>query len=415
MGTAIEASGPADALLVLNAGSSSLKFSIFLDGHPPRLLLRGHFEELWTHPRFEARRGGQLAGERAWPAGTQLGFDGAVTHLIAWSRAGALEGHRVQAVGHRVVHGGTRFSAPVIIDADVVRDLERLVPLAPLHQPRCLELIRTVSRLAPEVTQVACFDTAFHRTQPAEAQAFALPHRFADEGVRRYGFHGLSYEYISLALRSVEPSAASGRTIVAHLGNGASLCALLDGASVATTMSFTPLDGLMMGTRCGAIDPGVLLYLMDRHGMDARALEQLLYKQSGLLGVSGESSDMRELLESESASAREAVELFVYRIVRELGSLAAALHGLDALIFTGGIGEHAAPIRERVCRGAQWLGLEPDEDANRDGGPRISARHSRVSAWVIPTDEEAMIATHTRRALRASRAESGAEPHPPGV
>jgi acetate kinase len=231
------------------------------------------------------------------------------------------------------------------------------------------------------------------------AQAFALPRRYAEEGIRRYGFHGLSYEYIASTLPRTAPGAAEGRTVVAHLGNGASMCALLGGRSVATTMGLTALDGLMMGTRCGAIDPGALLYLMDRHGMDARALERLLYQQSGLLGVSGESSDMRALLDSPSAAAAEALELFVYRIHRELGSLAAALHGLDAVVFTGGIGEHAAPIRERVCREAGWLGLELDEEANARGGPCITRPGSRVSAWVIPTDEEVMIAHHTRRVL----------------
>jgi acetate kinase len=250
--------------------------------------------------------------------------------------------------------------------------------------------------------QVACFDTAFHRTQPPVAQAFALPRRYAEEGIRRYGFHGISYEYIASTLASTDPGAAAGRTVVAHLGNGASMCAMIGGRSVATTMSFTALDGLMMGTRCGSLDPGVLLYLIQRHGMDARALERLLYEESGLLGVSGGSSDMRDLLARSDAAATEAVELFVYRIGRELGSLAAALRGLDAVVFTGGIGENAAPIRARVCRDASWLGLELDEEANSRGGPRISRPGSRVSAWVIPTNEEAMIALHTQRLLQRS-------------
>ncbi len=390
------------ALLVLNAGSSSLKFSVFLDEDPPRLLLRGKLEELSTRPRFVAHADGAIIGKKDWAPGTQLGHDGAIDYLFAWGREGVLGEHHIAAVGHRVVHGGARFSGPALIDAATLADLETLIPLAPLHQPHCLAAIKAVAQTAPSVPQVACFDTAFHRTQPPVAQAFALPRRYAEEGIRRYGFHGLSYEYIAAALSSTAPHAAHGRTVVAHLGNGASMCALLGGRSVATTMSLTALDGLMMGTRCGSIDPGVLLYLIERHGMDARALEQLLYEQSGLLGVSGESSDMRDLLSRSSAAAAEAVELFVYRVNRELGSLAAALHGLDALVFTGGIGENAAPIRARVCRDASWLGLELDEEANARGGPCISGPSSRVSAWVIPTNEEAMIALHTRRVLSST-------------
>ncbi|NMO13382.1 acetate/propionate family kinase [Pyxidicoccus fallax] len=389
-----------NALLVLNAGSSSLKFSIFLDEESPRLLLRGEFEALSTHPRFTARADGAVIGEQDWAPGTRLGHEGAIAHLFAWGRREeVLGGRHISAVGHRVVHGGTRFFGPARIDAATLAELEALIPLAPLHQPHCLAAIQAVTRTAPTVAQVACFDTAFHRTQPAVAQAFALPRRYAEEGIRRYGFHGLSYEYIASVLPEVDSHAARGRTVVAHLGNGASLCALLGGRSVATTMSLTALDGLMMGTRCGAIDPGVLLYLMERHGMDARALERLLYEESGLLGVSGESSDMRDLLNRSSAAAGEALDLFVYRIHRELGSLAAALHGLDAVVFTGGIGEHAVPIRARVCQGARWLGLELDEEANARGGPRISGPGSRVALWVVPTNEEVMIARHTRRVL----------------
>ena len=387
------------AWLVLNAGSSSLKFSVFGNGDPPRLLLRGHLEELSTRPRFVARAGGTVVGKREWPAGTRLGHEGAIEYLFGWARGGALGEHRVAAVGHRVVHGGTRFSGPVLVDDATLAELQTLVPLAPLHQPHNLAAIRVVARRAPRLAQVACFDTAFHCTQPPVARAFALPRRYAEQGVRRYGFHGLSYEYVASVLASEAPAALAGRTVVAHLGNGASLCALADGRSIATTMGFTALDGLVMGTRCGSIDPGVLLYLMDREGMDARALERLLYEESGLLGVSGGSSDMRELLARADGAADEALELFVYRIARELGSLAAALGGLDALVFTGGIGENAGPIRARICRDARWLGLELDEEANERGGPCISRAGSRVSAWVIPTDEELMIALHTRRLL----------------
>jgi acetate kinase len=285
----------------------------------------------------------------------------------------------------------------------VLARLEALVPLAPLHQPHNLAAIRRLAALRPGLAQVACFDTAFHRGQVEVAQAFALPPEITREGVHRYGFHGLSYEYIAHALPGFDARAAAGRTVVAHLGNGASMCALREGRSVASTMGFTALEGLPMGTRCGSLDPGVLLWLMDEKRMDARAIEDLLYHRSGLLGVSGLSGDMRTLLASDAPAARAAIDLYVYRIGRELGSLAAALGGLDALVFTAGIGEHAAPVRARVCRDAAWLGLELDPRANEQGGPRLSAPGSRVSAWVIPTDEELMIARHTARvALQSS-------------
>jgi acetate kinase len=386
-----------DALLVLNAGSSSLKFSVFLDEDPPRQLLSGQIEGLLTSPRFSARDAAAIVAEKQWAAGTRLGHQGAIDFLFAWGRRDVLGGQRIAAVGHRIVHGGTRFSAPVRIDAAVVAELEALIPLAPLHQPHNLAAVRAVAQVAPALAQVACFDTAFHQTQPAVAQAFALPRRFGDEGIRRYGFHGLSYEYIASVLASEDRKVAQGRTIVAHLGSGASLCAMQDGRSVATTMGFTALDGLVMGTRCGAIDPGVLLYLLDRRGMAIDAVQRLLYEECGLLGVSGVSSDMRVLLASAEKGAADAVNLFVYRISREIGSLAAALGGVDALVFTGGIGENAPVIRRRVCHDARWLGVELDEIANAAPGRRISTPGSRVSAWVVPTNEEAMIARHTRR------------------
>ena len=388
-----------DALLVLNAGSSSLKFTVFLDEDPPRPLLRGQLEGLPTQPRFLARDAATVVGEKEWPAGTRLGHQDAIEFLFAWGRGGALGEHRIVATGHRVVHGGTRYAVPALINADTLAELEALIPLAPLHQPHNVAAIKAVARMAPRLPQVACFDTAFHRTQPAVAQTFALPRRYTDEGVRRYGFHGLSYEYIASILPAMDPRAAYGRSVVAHLGNGASMCAMDNGKSVATTMSFTALDGLMMGSRCGAIDPGVLLYLLDRHNMNSRSLQQLLYEHSGLLGVSGISGDMRVLLANSDSCSAEALDLFVYRIHRELGSLAAALGGLDALIFTGGIGENATSIRARVCRDAHWLGLEIDEEANAAGRSCISRTGSRVSAWVIPTNEEFMIALHTRRVL----------------
>ena len=390
-----------NALLVLNAGSSSLKFSVFLDEEPSRELLRGQVESLLTEPHFIAYQGGTVVGEKRWESAAGLDHSGAVEFLFTWGRNGVLGKHQIRAAGHRVVHGGARFTEPVLIDQQTLSALEKLVPLAPLHQPHNVAAIRAVMRTMPSLPNIACFDTAFHHTQPAVAQAFALPRRYTQEGVRRYGFHGLSYEYVASVLPSVDRRAAEGKTVVAHLGNGASMCAMTNGRSVATTMSFTALDGLMMGTRSGAVDPGVLLYLMKQHGMDADALQQLLYHESGLVGVSEISSDMRALLSSDDSRALEAVDLFVYRISRELGSLAAALGGLDALVFTGGIGENAASIRARVCRDAGWLGLELEEIANQTGGPRISRHGSRVSAWVIPTNEELMIATHTRRLLEA--------------
>jgi acetate kinase len=300
----------------------------------------------------------------------------------------------VAAIGHRVVHGGIKFAAPVRIDADVMTELERLVPLAPLHQPHALAAIRAAATAAPGVAQYACFDTAFHRTQPRLAQLFAIPRALTDSGVLRYGFHGISYEYIAARLADVAPEVAAGRVVVAHLGNGASMCALRGGRSVATTMGFTALDGLVMGTRSGAIDPGVVLYLINERKMPAAAVETLLYQQSGLLGVSGISSDMRALLTDAAPAAAEAVALFVHRIVRELGALAAVLGGLDALVFTAGIGEHAPPVRAAVLAQSRWLGLDVDAAANAAGGPRISPPDARASAWVIPTDENLMIARH---------------------
>ena len=285
------------------------------------------------------------------------------------------------------------------VEARTLKALERFIPLAPLHQPHNLLPIARLLARAPELPQVACFDTSFHRANPDVAQRFALPAALHDAGVQRYGFHGLSYEHIAAEFPRLDANASSARTIVLHLGNGSSMCAMEAGRSVATTMSFTAIDGLPMGTRCGALDPGVILYLMDEHKMDARAIERLIYRESGLLGVSGISSDMRDLLASAEPSARLAIDVYVYRIRRELGSLAAALGGLDAIVFTAGIGENAPAIRERVCHDAAWLGLTLDEAANARGGPRISAPGSRVRAWVIPTNEELMIARHTLRVL----------------
>jgi acetate kinase len=301
-----------------------------------------------------------------------------------------------------VVHGGAEFIAPTVVDSEVMHALEALTPLAPLHQPHNLAAIRWLGRVHPRLAQVACFDTAFHASRGDTAMRFALPRALHDEGVRRYGFHGLSYEYISRALSRIAPELHAGRVVVAHLGNGASLCAMRGGVSIDSTMGFTALDGLPMGTRCGSIDGGVLLFLMQR-GMGFEALQSLLYHKSGLLGVSGGiSSDMRELLASERTEAAEAVDLFVYRAVREIGAMAACMGGCDGIVFTGGIGEHSPLIRERISRGCGWLGVELDDDANARGDGRINAPTSRAAAWVIPTDEEQMIALHTVAALEAA-------------
>jgi len=395
-----------DVILVLNAGSSSLKFTLYEDrGGELGALADGQVEGLFTEPRFRVKDGaGKVVGERTWPAGTRLGQEGAVEAVFSWCGSEACSADRVRAVGHRVVHGGRRYTRPVIVNPETLDDLEKFVPLAPLHQPHNLSAIRNIAKRFPDIPQVACFDTSFHSTIPPVAQAFALPREFAERGIRRYGFHGLSYEYIASVLPGIDPDAARGRTVVAHLGNGASLCAMRGLRSEACTLGFTAVEGLMMGTRCGTLDPGVMIYLMDECGLSARDLETLIYKESGLLGVSGISSDMRTLLASADPRAAEAVELFVYRIARELGSMAAALGGLDALVFTAGIGENAAPIRERVCRSAAWLGLEFDADANQAGGPKISRDGSRVRAWVVPTDEELMIARHTVRLLSSGDA-----------
>lgn len=390
----------ADTILVLNAGSSSLKFSLFLEQDKTlQPVLGGQLQGLYTAPQFHARdAAGTVIGEHHWEQGQRLGHDGAIAHLTDFLRQYRSE-YQLVAVGHRVVHGGIEHSAPVRVDAEIVAKLDRLVPLAPLHQPHNLAPIKILLQRTPPPPQVACFDTAFHHTHPPVAQAFALPPAITERGVRRYGFHGLSYEYIASVLPAYDAQAATGRTVVLHLGNGASLCALHAGKSIASTMGFTGVDGLPMGTRCGNLDPGVILYLLDELGMDARAIEKLIYNESGLLGVSGISSDMRTLEASQDPRAQFAIELFVYRIGRELGSLAAALGGLDTLVFTAGIGEHSVRIRERVCHAAAWLGVELDATANARHGPRISSDGSRVSAWVIPTNEELMIARHTRQVL----------------
>lgn len=385
-----------EPILVINAGSSSIKFTVFETAADRSLAVRAHGQVsgvgLSARIEVTGAAGDKLAGRPI------VGNDhvAAMTAIHEWFAQHIGSEERFVGVGHRVVHGGTTYSRPVLVDAKVMAVLEELVPLAPLHQPHNIAAIRAMSAVAPGVPQVACFDTSFHWNQPPIAQKFALPRELTAKGVRRYGFHGLSYEYIVSALPRVAPDCAEGKLVVAHLGNGASMCAIDAGRSIASTMGFTAVEGLPMGTRTGALDPGVMLYLLQHEGMDAAAIEHLIYECSGLLGVSGLSSDMRILLASDDPAAKEAVDLFVYRIGRELGSLVAALGGLDAIIFTAGIGEHAVPIRARVCSDAKWLGVVLDEAANASGGPRISAASSAVSAWVVPTDENLMIARHTR-------------------
>lgn len=394
-------------LLVLNAGSSSLKFQVFGMGEsedPPRLF-RGFVEELDGSARLLVRdgAGAVVADERV--EAPAAGHEAALVHLAAWLRANS-GGMRLAAVGHRIVHGGRTYEAPVRIDAAVLEDLERLVPLAPLHQPHNLAPIRILQRHLPDVPQVACFDTAFHHLQPEIAQRFALPRALTEAGVRRYGFHGLSYAYIASVLAHYDPALAEARIVVAHLGNGASLCALRGRRSIATTMGFSALDGLMMGSRCGSLDPGVVFYMLRELELTPAEAERMLYTQSGLLGVSGLSHDMRTLrrLAASDPDARFAINLFVYRIGRELGSLVAALGGIDAIVFTGGIGENDAATRAEILRRASWAGFALDEAANLSGGPRVT-RGSGPAAWVIPTDEELMIARGTREVLGQNQCE----------
>ncbi|WP_132249277.1 acetate/propionate family kinase [Methylobacterium segetis] len=392
-------------LLVLNAGSSSLKFQVFELGEAeePLRLFRGLFEGLGGSAHLLIRDGaGNAVADEAFE-GPGWGHEEALLHVAAWLRAHG-SGLRLAAVGHRVVHGGLAYDAPVHVDAEVLENLERLVPLAPLHQPHNLEPIRILRQRFPDLPQIACFDTAFHRGQPEIAQLFALPHAMTERGVRRYGFHGLSYAYIASVLAAYDPALASSRVVVAHLGNGASLCALDRGRSVATTMGFSALDGLPMGTRCGALDAGVVFYMLREMGLTPDEAEQVLYTQSGLRGVSGLSNDMRRLrsLAGADPDAGRAIDLFVYRIGRELGSLTAALGGLDAVVFTGGIGENDAATRAEVLRGAAWAGFALDEAANAAGGPRLT-RGPGPAAWVIPTDEESMIARGIRDALDHAR------------
>jgi acetate kinase len=386
------------SILVVNAGSSSLKFSLFrVDvAAALHLAVRGQIDGIGTQPRMKAKDGiGTVLVERDLAVTKVREVKDAIALAGAWLRE-QFAGEPLLAVGHRVVHGGAEYSRPVLVDAAVFTSLERLIPLAPLHQPHNLAAIRAVRETQPQIPQVACFDTAFHRTHPQLADLYALPWEYYETGVRRYGFHGLSYEYVAATLPQVAPEIANGRVIVAHLGSGASLCALHAGKSIDSTMGFSPLDGIPMGTRPGGIDPGVLLYMIGQRGMSPMALEKLLYKESGLLGLSGISNDMRVLLENSAPRAQLAIDYFVHHIAKEIGAFAAVLGGVDGLVFTAGIGENSAEIRARIVKASAWLGMTLAADANQRGDSCITTADSVVSAWVVPTNEELMIARHTQ-------------------
>ena len=394
--------------VVINAGSSSLKFCVFRRpaGQTWQIETRGQIEGIGTAPHFTAKDdAGQALIDSQLDRSVNDGRKalGAVADWLQDRYGGA----RVRGVGHRIVHGGAKYTGPTVVTPEVLADLRTLIPLAPLHQPYNLQAIDAVTERLPDVPQVACFDTSFHRGQPAVAELVPLPKAIRDSGVQRYGFHGLSYEYIASVLTAVAPEIAGGRVIVAHLGSGASMCAMRNGRSIDSTLGFTALDGLCMGTRPGSVDPGVLLHLFQTMGFTPKEVETLLYKQSGLLGISGISNDMRDLLGSPEPSARLAVDYFVYRAAKEIGALAAALGGVDGLVFTAGIGENSPEIRKRICDASAWLGIELDAEANARRGPRISTAASKVSAWMIPTNEEMMIARHTARLLGLAGARSG--------
>jgi acetate kinase len=384
-------------VLTLNAGSSSLKFAAFrlVDGGEPSLLASGQIEGIGATAKGSVKI---ASGETA-----ELNFDrshagvdhaAAMGAILDWLKKAGYDSS-VAAVGHRIVHGGPAYAEPVRIDDATLAKLKALIPLAPLHQPHNVAGVEAAMKAFPSTPQVACFDTAFHRSHPFINDAYALPRSYYDEGIRRYGFHGLSYEFITRKLRAIAPQIARDDVIIAHLGNGASMCAVHDGRAVATTMGFTALDGLAMGTRCGQIDPGVVLYLMTEKKMSADAISDLLWKNSGLKGMSGLSQDMRELEASDSPAAGDAIAYFVARIRRELASLTAAVNGVEAIVFTAGIGEHSWKVREAALKDMEWMGLNLDAEANRANAQIISAKKSPTTVFVIPTNEELMIAEHT--------------------
>ncbi len=394
-----------DFALVLNAGSSSLKFCVYHrpEGGDWRLEARGQIEGIGTAPHLSAKGAdGQKLVDERYDATEVNNGDAAIKTLAAWLREN-YGGSRVLGVGHRVVHGGPKFGRPVVVDRSVLTELRDLVPLAPLHQPYNLAAIDAVFERLPDVPQVACFDTGFHRGQGPLAELVPMPADIRKGGVQRYGFHGLSYEYIASVLPEVAPEIASGRVIVAHLGSGASMCALKNGKSVESTLGFTALDGLCMGTRPGQIDPGVVLYLFQNLGLSVKEVETLLYKKSGLIGISGISNDMRDLLGNADPNAKLAVDYFIYEAAKQIGALTAVLGGIDGLVFTAGIGENSAEVRRRICAASAWLGIELNEGANETNEAKISSSSSKVSVHVIPTNEELMIARHTGRLLGLSK------------
>lgn len=383
---------------VLNAGSSSLKYSLFAEMLDGRLERRtsGGIEGIGSaSPTFSAKDD-DLYDLDAYRWDYPAKLDTLLAFLIDWIEKFLAPNH-LSAVGHRMLHGGTQYDEPIVVTPEILEDLRTLIPLAPLHQPRILQVIDTIINRYPGLCQVVCFDTSFHKTAPHISRLYGLPKSLTEKGLLRYGFHGLSFEYVSMELKHIDRQAAMGRTIIAHLGSGASMCAMVNGKSIATTMGFSALDGLVMGTRCGQLDPGVILYLLQHEHMDAKGLENLLYQDSGLLGVSGISNDVRDLMKSKDPAAREALDLFIYRVVRETGSLAAACGGLDAFVFTAGIGERSPEIRKAICDQLGWLGIELDERANRLGELKISSDSSKVSVWILPTYEELMIARHGAR------------------
>jgi len=383
-----------DAILVINAGSSSLKFQIFgTENGALTRMVRGQLDGIGTRPRLKATVEGGASVDTSYHAAEIADVPAGIKTVRAWLQS--LSGFKLLAIGHRVVHGGPDFSKPVLIDAEILERLAQYQDLAPLHQPNNLAPIRLVMEQDPGLPQVACFDTAFHRSHPRQADIYALPLKYYDEGVRRYGFHGLSYEYVSQRLAEIAPSIAKGRVIIAHLGSGVSMCAVKDGESIESSMGFTALDGLVMGTRPGQLDPGVVLYLVGQKGMSADQVSDLLYRDSGLKGLSGIGNDMRDLLASEDPQARFAVEHFVYRAALQAGLLAAALEGLDTFVFTAGIGENSPAIRAMIAEKLAWLGLDFDAGANEQGETEISKPQSRIKAYVVPTNEELMIARHT--------------------
>ena len=394
-----------DVILVLNAGSSSIKFELFEvpEGPPPIPRYAGQMEGIGAEPHFLARdAAGRVLAERRWDGTEAPAHHRAALGVIIEWLDGVLEGRRVAAVGHRVVHGGPDLAAPVLVDVAVMERLRDLAPLAPLHQPHNLAGIAAAAERFPGVPQVACFDTAFHRAHAWEADTFALPPEFYARGIRRYGFHGLSYEYIARSLAEEDPALAAGRIVVAHLGNGSSLCAIHNGRSVDSTMGFTALDGVPMGTRCGQIDPGVLLHLLTTEGMDAAGVQKLLYNNAGLKGMSGLSQDVRDLEASEDPRAAQALSHYAWRVRREIGALSAALGGIDALVFTAGIGENARTLRTRICEGLGFLGIALDPERNAANAPEISPPGTRTRVLVRPTDEEGMIARHVLALLQRS-------------